>query len=752
MIGVGDSVGSFTIVAELGSGGMGRVLLARDERIGREVAIKTVRGARDLDPVARARLRREAKVLSRIEHPAVCRLYDLLEAGDELLLVLEHVDGETLAARLERGRPPLKESLRLAEQVAAALAAAHAVSIVHRDVKPDNVMVRPDGTVTVVDFGIARSEAEAADEAATVPGRQPTRLDSAALTVTGEMLGTPRWMSPEQARGEAATAASDMYAFGLLLHAMVSREPPYPRGLAPDDAWRKVMWGDVTPPRVPDPALRGLIRDLESLEPAQRPTAVDALARLRRILDRPRRRLVRGAAAAAAAALMIGGGVSLVGLYHARRSLAVARAAEAQAAAEAATAREVSDFLSNVFVVADPHFGGGGDVTAREILANGAARLERELADQPVLRARLMTVIGEVETRIGMYDEAEPLLDEALAVRRAELGPDHPELADGLIARANLWRERGAYDRAEPLYREAVEVRRRATGSRSADTARALNYLARNAWDLGRWPQAEQLYLESISLLESAPGTPATSLAHPLNNLALVYWNQARYDEAEPLLRRVLEIRRKAHGEVHPDVARSLNNLGNLLRDEQRYDEAEPLLAQARDQFEQLMGADHSLTLDTTNNLAILYARQGRFDDAAALYRRALAGYRRLFGESSRKVGEMHLNLGLLELRRERPAAALPDLEQAITILGDTLGSDHPTTAYPIAAAADALRDLGRYDEAESRYREALKIQERLLRPDHPDLVETLEGYAVLLDRTGRSSEAAEVRARIETP
>lgn len=750
MIGVGDTVGSFTIVAELGSGGMGRVLLARDERIGREVAIKTVRGARDLDRVARARLRREARVLSRVEHPAVCRLYDLIEAGDELLLVLEHIDGETLAARLERESPSRKEALRIAEQVAAALAAAHAVSIVHRDVKPENVMVRPDGSVTVVDFGIARAEGDLPTEDEVAAPAPPVPIDTGQLTLTGEMLGTPRWMSPEQARGEVATAASDMYAFGLLLHAMVSSEPPYPRSLAPDEAWRKVMWGDVTPSRVSDPALRVLIRDLEALEPAQRPSAVDSLARLRRILDRPRRRVLRGATAVALTALIVGGALSAIGLRQTRRSLAAARAAEAQAAEEAATAREVSEFLSNVFVVTDPHFGGGGSVTASEILATGAARLERELADQPLLRARLMTVIGEVETRIGMYDEAAPLLDKALAIRRTELAPNDPEIADGLIARANLWRELGDPGQADPFYREALAIRRRAGGARSVDSARAINLLARNAWDEGHWPQAEALYLEAIAIIEDAPDVPATTLAHSLNNLALVYWDQARYAEAEPLLRRALQIRRAAHGAIHPDVARSLNNLGNLLRDDERYDESEPLLIEARDQFERLFGADHQLTLDATNNLAILYAREGRFDDAATLYRRALAGYERALGPESRRVGELHLNLGLLEQRRARPAAALPDLEQAITILSRALGPDHPSTAYPIAAAADALRDLGRSDEAEARYRQALAIQEATLRPGHPDLAETHEGYATLLDRTGREDEAAAMRARIK--
>jgi len=746
MIGVGDTIGHLRVTAELGEGGMGRVLLARDDRLDREVALKTVRGGDALDTAGRARLRREARVLSRVDHPAICKLYDLLETGGELLLVMERVEGESVAARLERGRPPRREALRIAEQVAAALAAAHAVSVVHRDVKPDNVMVRPDGSVKVVDFGIARTEREPGSEGGTAPSPP---VDPAGLTVTGELFGTPRWMSPEQARGETATAASDMYSFGLLLHALVCEVPPYPPGLSAEETWRKAMWGDVRPPRLADPALRGLLQDLEAPEPGERPSAVEALERLRRILDRPRRRLVRGAGIAAVAGLVVGGVLSAVGLHEARRSLEVARVAEAAAEREAATARAVAGFLADVFVVADPHSGGGGDVTAREILATGAERIERDLADQPLLRARLMTTIGEVATRIGLYDQAEPLIDGGLAIRRELLGPDDPELADSLLARANLWRETGQHDRASPLYRQAVEIRRAATGDGSAETAGAVNYLARNAWDRGQWDEAATLYREAISALEGAEGVDATSLAHPLNTLGLVYWRQARYDEAEVLLRRALDIRRRAHGNVHPDVAGSLNNLGNLLRDSGRYDEAATMLGESLAQHEELLGPDHMYTLDAVNNLAIVHARSGRFDDAARLYRRALEGFERTFGPRSERVGNQLLNLGSLEIRRGRPGAALPLLERAGEVYLETIGREHPVAAYPIASAADALRDLGRYPEAERRYREALAIQQALLRPGHPDLVETLEGYALMLELAGRAAEAAAVRERV---
>ena len=209
----GTRLGPFEILAPLGAGGMGEVYRARDTRLDRTVAIKVL--PRDLasHPHNRERFEREARLVSRLNHPHICTLYDIgsgvVDGAEAQFLVMELLDGETLAARLRRGPLALAEALRIAREIIEALAAAHAVGIVHRDLKPANIMLTSSG-VKLLDFGLARLR---------MTGGTPAD-DS--LTVEGLVLGTIPYMSPEQLRGEETDARSDVFSFGAMLHEMVT--------------------------------------------------------------------------------------------------------------------------------------------------------------------------------------------------------------------------------------------------------------------------------------------------------------------------------------------------------------------------------------------------------------------------------------------------------------------------------------------------------------------------------------------------
>jgi serine/threonine protein kinase len=226
---VGERIRDLQIVEKLGEGGMGEVYLGLDEVLGRRVAVKAIRAARRLDDRARARFLREARILSQLDHPAICRLFEFIARDEGDLLVLELVEGEPLSVLLDQGAGK-RQRLEIARSVASALTAAHAVSVIHRDLKPENVMVTADGRVKVLDFGIARiaedGTAETSASERFEPGDPVRRRDDGTLTAIGDVVGTPRFMSPEQARGEAATAASDIYSFGLLLQELLSATPP----------------------------------------------------------------------------------------------------------------------------------------------------------------------------------------------------------------------------------------------------------------------------------------------------------------------------------------------------------------------------------------------------------------------------------------------------------------------------------------------------------------------------------------------
>jgi eukaryotic-like serine/threonine-protein kinase len=256
----GTRLGSFEILALLGAGGMGEVYRARDTRLGREVAIKALTQAVAADPERLARFRREAQTLASLSHQNIAAIYGLEDSTGEPYLVLELVEGETLAERLERGALPLRQALELNLQIAAAVEAAHDRGIVHRDLKPGNIMITPAGVVKVLDFGLAKSDPAMSVGAAPEGGRTVTALGGA--TRAGVILGTLAYMSPEQARGRELDRRSDVWSFGCVLFECLSGRPPFSGETAPDLLARILErdpdWA-LLPPGTP-PRLRELLR------------------------------------------------------------------------------------------------------------------------------------------------------------------------------------------------------------------------------------------------------------------------------------------------------------------------------------------------------------------------------------------------------------------------------------------------------------------------------------------------------------
>ena len=224
MLTTGMLLGPYRIEGKLGEGGMGEVYRARDTRLKREVAVKVLSPAFARDPDRGARLRREAELLASLNHPHIAAVYGLEESDDLTALVMELVDGPTLADRLRAGPIPTEAALPIARQIAEALEAAHAKGIIHRDLKPANIKLRPDGMVKVLDFGLAKS-LEPTDDAGVLA--EPTTALSPARTISGVIVGTPSYLSPEQARGMPVDARTDIWAFGCVLFEMFAGARPF---------------------------------------------------------------------------------------------------------------------------------------------------------------------------------------------------------------------------------------------------------------------------------------------------------------------------------------------------------------------------------------------------------------------------------------------------------------------------------------------------------------------------------------------
>ena len=341
---IGQQFGHIRVTGVVGQGGMGDVYAGYDEKLERKVAVKVLSADQRLEREARERLLREARALSRLDHSNICRIYDYIETERVDLLVLEYIDGRTLAdveEKLSRG-----EKLRIASAVAGVLVTAHRAGIVHRDLKPENVMIAANGEVKVLDFGLsrwlqrARAISSGRQRALNVvqmhgapgdtiplpPGEYDT---SPLLTAHGVTLGTPLYMSPEQARGEELTPASDMFSFGLLMQFLFTGIDPHPMGFSAREIILRVARGETNAVQNVPGDVAALINRLKQFAPADRPTAVEAVRWLRRLANKPQRIARRAAAATLAAILAFGGWRYTVDLQS-ERAKAVAAQKEAE--------------------------------------------------------------------------------------------------------------------------------------------------------------------------------------------------------------------------------------------------------------------------------------------------------------------------------------------------------------------------------------------------------------------------------------
>ncbi|MES1244771.1 MAG: serine/threonine-protein kinase [Acidobacteriota bacterium] len=641
MIPLGTRIGHVRVDGPLAEGGMGAVYAGFDEKLRRPVALKAIRSDL-LDSAARVRFLNEARLLSQLDHPNVCRIHGYLENDGEDFLVLELIRGRTLRAALREGLPPA-EALAVAESVARALEAAHQKGIVHRDLKPDNVMLTEDGQVKVLDFGLARSDEESEkieeEDAPVAAGDLPAAgspwwvpseslfipASIQATTLRDGLVGTPSSMSPEQARGEPATAASDAFALGLLLQELFTGRPPYEPGLSMPLQLVKAADGDTLPVQGIDPDLAAMVRSLKAVAPEARPTAAAAAERLAWIRGKPRRRRLRLLAAAVALAFALGIAKYTLDLREERQRAFEARQAAEQ---EAARADAAARFLEELFQASDPRQARGRVPDARELLRRGTERLAgNNLADQPLLRAELLDTLGAIHTSLALYDEARPLLEESLAIRQRLRGPAHPEVADTLVNLGSLARLSGQGDPVA-LFRRALAIREESPGPDTPHFAGIADVLGKLGVALAasdRLDEGEQVLKRSLALHRRLWGDRDPRTAKVLHNLSGIALFRGRVEEAERLQRRVLAIREGLLPDDHPDLMGSREALALMLQKRGAVAEAETLLERLAATAERVYGPDHPELAKTLSNLGAARAALGRHAEARRLYERSLA-------------------------------------------------------------------------------------------------------------------------------
>ncbi len=764
-----ERLGPYKLVNMLGEGGMGAVYLAErdDDEFLQKVAVKVVRGL--LDPERVRQFRAERQILAWLEHPNIARLLDGGTTPEGLpYLVMEHVEGVPIDEHCDAQRLTVEERLRLFLTVCDAVSHAHRSLIVHRDIKPSNILVTSDGAPKLLDFGIARLALDGVPDTTTPPGE-------------GRML-TPDYASPEVVRGEQVTTAADVYALGVLLYElMTGARPLHFTAMTSAEIERVVCHVAPRPAslvatepleRAPAPKERAALRrttparlraqlagDLDAViamaldkDQSRRYVSVEALAAdLRRhlaalpVVARPARwpyiagRFVarhRWGVSAAAALLAVVAAAAVTFSVQAAR-LAVERD---RTAYERDTAERVVDFLTQLFVVSDPDRGGGGAVTARELLDRGAERIDDDLAGQPAIRARLLGTIGTVYGGLGLYETSASLLERGLELQRSTAGREHLDTAAAMEDLAEAYRELARYDEAERLHGDALALKRRLGASPSA-VASSLNNLGLTLSERGRYADAEPLLREAIATWSEHDGPASEYVAVGLNNLASILRQQGRLGDAVPVLEQAIAIRRQRFGNGHPALAQALGHLGQVYNAQGEFARAEPLLREALGIRQRAYGDDHPDTITALNNLTSLLHDQGDLAAAEPLYRTAVQSVRKRLGAEHPDYAVQLNNLATLLEDWQRYGEAEPLYRESLEIRRRRYGPAHPAVARVEHNLGRVLLAMGRTDEAETLLRSALVLRQKALPAGNFEIGLSLQVLGETLAATRRAEE-----------
>jgi len=647
---IGRSIGHYRLVKLLDRGGMGAVYLAERQDFEQQVALKLIRRGLDLDEVLVRRFHNERQILASLEHPHIARLLDGGTTHDQLpYFVMEYVEGEPIDSYAKDRGLSIEERLELFRKVCSAVQFAHQNLVIHRDLKPGNILITDDGEPKLLDFGIARLLDE---------GGGPQGV----ITTSGQGPMTPRYASPEQIKNAPISTASDVYSLGVLLYELLTGLDPYEVDTDRSDELARAIC--ELPPSKPSTAVRQraprhraaatslsreklgrrLAGDLDCIvlktlrkEPQGRYNSAEQLSadihrylrglpvearvgsftyRARRFVERHQLAL---AVALAFVLLLAGSGTVSTVLWR------QAVAQREQAEQESRRAQEAYRFLSDLLGTAAPDQAKGETLTALKILDRGKEKLAGEDLE-PELRIEIAGTLGRLYRDLGFYDRSRELMEMALAVARDRYPHDHPEVAKCQGNLAVLLYDFENHSAAERHSREALAMRLR-LGQPPAELLRIKSNLAAVLMRQGRLEEAEELYLSvlatRIELYEPEYGRDDTDIATSQRNLGTFYYARGDFDKAEFHLRKALGIRRRAWGSKHTSVASVLDPLGNVLAAAGRSAEAEAMLSEALAIRQELLDDDHLTVARSKLHLAALLAESAP-DTASILLTQAL--------------------------------------------------------------------------------------------------------------------------------
>jgi serine/threonine-protein kinase len=801
---IGQRFGHIRVTEVVGQGGMGDVYAGYDEKLERKVAVKVLNADQRLDAVARERLLQEARALSKLDHQHICRIFDYFENENFDLLVLEYIDGTTLAD-VSPESFSRSEKLRIAGAVASVLVAAHRAGIVHRDLKPENVMITGTREVKVLDFGLARwlnrargtglraaelhpnvvpmLHVRSSDDTVVLP----SEYDSAAPhgTAVGVTLGTPLYMSPEQARGEPLTPASDMFSFGLLLQRLFTGADPHPPELTSRDIILRVARGETDAVAGAPRDVTHLISRLKQTAPADRPTAVEALDRLRFMSRRPNRILRVAAAAVLFLLLAVIGWRYMADLRYER---AQAHLARAEAERRRAEAEDLIDFMVHDLRKKLEPIGRLGvldDVAKKTLKYVSDVDPARMSVAELVRNAKVLHQLGDVQMGRGDPPAALALFRESLELSQAAR-TRNPNDVDAQLAYGTSHFFIGDVHRRQKQYPQALEsmrVYRDVTEKLAHEHperidlriertygANAVGAILEAQGDLrGALAQYEVSLAVREQEVRRKPADPAllAELAPVLNKVGHTHHKLGDLTAARDYFRRELEIYRTLvagdpqHTQWQQRMAVSLTFLALMHWYMGDVDGAHALWREELAIGEALAGSDRENVpwqrnpILTARRLANVLEARGELSASAAMLLQAQSRLNELQKQAPRDAS-LAACANAIDIDLARVLAASGSPGRAKALLGDTIArvetSSDRASQIALARAANTLGEIIRESDpprAEAAWRRAEQLLEPLVQSTN-DVLE-LDLWCRVLVHRGRCDEARRYLRQLRT-
>jgi eukaryotic-like serine/threonine-protein kinase len=808
-------LGQYAVLKVLGEGGMGVVYLAQQERPKRTVALKVIRPGM-LSPRMLKRFEHESSMLARLQHPGIAQIFEASTAqtshGPQPFFAMEYVQGSPLNEYAKAKGLDDRAKLTLFVRVCEAVHHAHQKGVIHRDLKPGNILVDLGGQPKILDFGVARAT-DADVQTATMQ------------TGAGELVGTLPYMSPEQIAGDPGglDTRSDVYTLGVILFQLLADRLPHDvPGKSVPEAVRLITQQEPTQLSTVRRELRGDVatlthKALERDKTRRYQSASELSADIQRFLrDEPiaarppstvyqvskfasrNRGLV--AAIAAAFALLCAGIAGTTfqaieatrGRTLAQRQTELADAARAEAKLEARNAEAVSEFLTTMLASADVESTGNKDVSVREVLDAAAGTMDLSATDRPAkVEVSIRGALSSTYRGVGEYAKAHAQATRALTLAEQAFGPEADVTIEAVRALGNIEVVRGNFEEAERLTLRAVTLIEAKSGDASPDAAVARSEHARVMIETGRWGEALPMlersletliskegeasrrtqtvmhtlgfalksagrFDDSIAMLMRAVAASAKSFGadHPqtlyeLNTLAATMQRAGRNAEAAGRFRELVEKRSRVVGSDHPSTINAMSNLSVALIADGKLDEGEPLVRKCLESFEKSLGEGHPKTLIARGNLAYVLEDRGNLGEAESLYRKTLDVLSKGPGGQDPETWSAINNLAMLLMRQDRASEAEPMLRRLIEMCREKLPAGHFYTAIYENNLGECLTKTKKYEEAEQLLLGSLPSLEKTFKPGHPRLTRGVQRLIDLFTSSGQDAKVQEWKTKL---